>query len=75
MPLPQPPEEPEDALEGPRLPTLGGGLATVVGLRADRRESRAELGQEPDDLGRRGTQQVRQGVIGQSEQRSDRRRG
>ena len=70
--LPETTEESEDALEGPRLPALGRGLAAFVDRCTDRRESCAELGQEPDDLGRRRAEQPGQRVVGQrDESRAD----
>ena len=43
-PLAQPPEQPEDALEGPRLATFRGGRPAAVDRDADRRQARREIG-------------------------------
>ena len=52
--LPEPAEETEDALQRPRLAALRGRRAAAPGRGADGRESWRQIGQETDDLGRRG---------------------
>ena len=56
--LAKPPEQPEHPFEGPGLATFRGGRAAARGLRADLREPGPEIGQEPNDLGRGGPEQL-----------------
>ena len=63
------PEQAEDPFERPRLAPLGSGLAALVDRHAQRGQPRSELGQEPDDLGRRRPEEVGQPVVGQVEDR------
>ena len=53
-----PSEQPEDTFEGPCLATFRGGRPAAVDRDADRRQARREIGQQPDDLGRRRTEQA-----------------
>ena len=65
VPLPEPAEQTEDALERPRLAPLGGGRAAAAGRSADRVEARRQVGQQADDLGRGRAEQVGQDRVGQ----------
>ena len=60
MLLAEPPEQPEHPLEGPGLAAFRGGRAAARGRRTDLREPRPEVGQEPHDLGRGRTEQLRE---------------
>ena len=69
VPLPEPPEETEDALERPRLAPLGGGRAAAAGRCADRVEARRQVGQQADDLGGGRAEQVGQDRVRQRPER------
>jgi hypothetical protein len=58
----QPPEEPQHPFERSRLTPLGGGRPGTGRQRADLIEARREIGQEPDDLGRRRTERLGESV-------------
>ena len=69
VPLPEPAEQTEDALERPRLAPLGGGRAAAAGRSADRVEARRQVGQQAHDLGRGRAEQVGQDRVGQRPER------
>ena len=68
-PLPEPPEQTQDPLEGPCLPPFRGRPAAAPRHRAGHVEDGRELRQETHDLGRRGSEQVGQLVDRQSARR------
>jgi hypothetical protein len=69
VPLPEPAEQTEDALERPRLASLGGGRAAATGRSADCVEARRQIGQQADDLGGGRAEQVGQDRVGQRPER------